>query len=216
MQRLSLEPPGGTAVNEAQLIERCRRGEPQAWEAVFEQHYAAVGRFVFQLSPDFSREDVEEVCQEAFLSAIRHLASFRGGSALQTWLFRIAVNKGRDYLEKRHAAKRGGGQAPRSLDEPHPDTGLKLDLPSPAAGPDEAAAAAEEAARLRAALDVLGDPCRELIALRYFGELSYEEIARALGITVKAVGSRLHHCLEGLAGWLDPRAPRGATPPKPV
>jgi RNA polymerase sigma-70 factor (ECF subfamily) len=201
---------------ESVLVARCRAGDPAAWDVVFDQQYDPVARFLFQLSPELSPEDVEDVCQEVFLSAVRNLASFRGKSALQTWLFRIAVNKGRDYLEKRHAAKRGGGQAPRSLDEPHPDTGLKLDLPSPAAGPDEAAAAAEEAARLRAALDVLGDPCRELIELRYFGELSYEEIARALGITVKAVGSRLHHCLEALAGRLDPRAPRGATPPKPV
>jgi len=51
---------------EAVLIARCRRGEAAAWEELFDQHYAAAGRFVFQLAPDLSREDVEEICQERF------------------------------------------------------------------------------------------------------------------------------------------------------
>src|SRR5438093_7546914 len=48
---------------EAELIARCRRGEPEAWAELFDLHYAAAGRFVFQLAPDFTREDVEEICQ---------------------------------------------------------------------------------------------------------------------------------------------------------
>ena len=92
---------------EATLIARCQRGEAAAWEELFNQHYAAAGRFVFQLAPDFSREDVEEICQEAFLTVIKHLNSFRGKSRLQTWLFRIAANKARDYRQRQQAAKRG-------------------------------------------------------------------------------------------------------------
>ena len=99
---------------EADLLARCRRGEAAAWDELFDRHYAAAGRFVFQLGHDFSREDVEEICQEVFLSVIRNLESFHGGSQFQTWLFRIAANKARDYRERRHAAKRGGGQTPVS------------------------------------------------------------------------------------------------------
>ena len=97
---------------EAELLARCRRGEAGAWDELFDRHYAAAGRFVFQLGHDFTREDVEEICQEVFLSVIRNLESFHGGSQFQTWLFRIAANKARDYRERQHAAKRGGGQAP--------------------------------------------------------------------------------------------------------
>jgi RNA polymerase sigma-70 factor (ECF subfamily) len=100
---------------EAQLLARCRRGEAAAWDELFDRHYAAAGRFVFQLASDFTREDVEEVCQEVFLSVIRNLNSFQGESQFQTWLFRIAANKARDFREKRNAAKRGGGQLPLSL-----------------------------------------------------------------------------------------------------
>src|SRR5258708_23150805 len=95
---------------EAALLARCRQGEADAWDELFDRHYAAAGRFVFQLGHDFTREDAEEICQEAFLSVIRSLDSFQGGCQFQTWLFRIAANKARDYREKQHAAKRGGGQ----------------------------------------------------------------------------------------------------------
>ena len=61
---------------EAELLARCRRGEAAAWDELFDRHYAAAGRFIFQLSPDFSREDTEEICQEVFLSVIKNLDSF--------------------------------------------------------------------------------------------------------------------------------------------
>lgn len=198
--------------DEPDLVSRCRAGDPDAWETLCHQQYDPVARFLCQLSPDLSAEDVEDLCQDVFLAAVRKLDSFRGNSAVQTWLFRIALNKARDFLEKRGAAKRGGGQAPRSLDAPDRETGLTPDAPAGGVAPDEAVALAEEGARLRAALDALGDPCRELLELRYFGELNYEEIARAQGITAKAVGARLHQCLERLSGRLNAGFGQGGLP----
>ena len=49
---------------EAQLIARCRQGDREAWDTLFDLHYGAAGRFIFQLSAGLSREDVEEICQE--------------------------------------------------------------------------------------------------------------------------------------------------------
>src|SRR5881296_3011636 len=112
---------------EVELIARCRRGEAPAWDELFDRHYAAAGRFVFQLASDFSREDVEEVCQEVFLSVIRNLNSFHGESQFQTWLFRIAANKARDLRERQHAAKRGGGHTPISLQAEDAENGLVID-----------------------------------------------------------------------------------------
>ena len=53
-------------LSESDLLAGCRRGEAEAWEELFERHYAAAGRFIFQLGHDFTREDTEEICQEAF------------------------------------------------------------------------------------------------------------------------------------------------------
>jgi len=183
---------------EAQLLARCRRGDADAWDELFDRHYAAAGRFVFQLASDFSREDVEEVCQEVFLSVIRNLNSFHGESQFQTWLFRIAANKARDYRERQHAAKRGGGQTPLSLHAEDSETGLTLDPPSNAPSPDMDLLNVERAELVRDALDQIGEPCREIIELRYFGDLSYDELSRELKLNPKTVSSRLSKCLDRL------------------
>jgi len=185
---------------EADLLARCRRGEAGAWDELFDRHYAAAGRFIFQLGHDFSREDAEEICQEVFLSVIQNLASFQGGSQFQTWLFRIAANKARDYRERRHAAKRGGGQVPLSLQAEDPESGLTLDPPGSTPPPDVALINAEQAGLVHQALNQLEEPCREIIELRYFGDLSYEEISRTLELNPKTVSSRLSKCLDRLEG----------------
>ena len=183
---------------EAELLARCRRGEAEAWDELFDLHYAAAGRFIFQLSPDFSREDSEEICQEVFLSVIKNLKSFQGESQFQTWLFRIAVNKARDYREKRMAAKRGGTQSIVSLQAENPETGLAPDPPDSLPAPDENLMNAEQMALMRESLDRLDEPCREIVELRYLGDLSYEELSAALKLNVKTVSSRLSRCLDRL------------------
>jgi len=183
---------------ESELITRCRHGEADAWDELFDLHYAAAGRFIFQLASDFTREDTEEICQEAFLAVIKNLDAFLGESRFQTWLFRIAANKARDYREKRIAAKRGGGQIPVSLQAEDPETGLAPDPPAHLPGPDEMMMNAEQMAGVRAALDRVGEACREIIELRYFGDLSYEELSATLQVNPKTVSSRLSKCLDRL------------------
>src|SRR5262249_39279774 len=108
---------------EAELLARCRLGEEQAWDELFTLHYVAATRFVYQLGHNFTVEDTEEICQEAFVSIIRNLDSFKGESQFQTWLFRIAANKARDFRERQHALKRGGNNQPVSLEAEDPETG---------------------------------------------------------------------------------------------
>ena len=82
-----------------------------------------------------------------------------------------------------------------SLQAEDPENGLTLDPPSALPAPDMSLMNAERAALLRQALDRLGDPCQEIIELRYFGDLSYEEIASVLALNPKTVSSRLSKCL---------------------
>jgi RNA polymerase sigma-70 factor (ECF subfamily) len=183
---------------ESRLIDRCRKGEAAAWDELFDAHYAVTGRFVFQVSPGAAREDVEEICQETFLAVIGGLASFQGGSRLQTWIFQIASNKARDYWQRQRAAKRGGGRELVSLQAETGEGHLTVDPPSQLPGPDDILAEAERAAQVGRALEGLDGPCREIIELRYFGDLSYEEISAALRLNPKTVSSRLSRCLDRL------------------
>src|SRR5437868_9346433 len=175
---------------ESELLARCCKGESDAWDALFDLHYGPASRFIFQLGHDFSREDVEEICQEVFVTVIKNLHTFLGHSQFQTWLFRIAANKARDYRQKLHAAKRGGGQVTVPLSTaPHDDadTAYTVDPASPMPGPDLALLQSEKLALVGQALESLGGPCQEIIELRYFADLSYEEIAKSLELNPKTV-----------------------------
>jgi RNA polymerase sigma-70 factor, ECF subfamily len=208
----------GRVPNEAErlLVARCLRGEAAAWDELFTAQYSATARFIFQISGDFSREDAEEIAQETFLSVVQHLGGFQGGSQLQTWIFRIAGNKARDFLEKRNAAKRGGGQLALSLDAEDPETGLSPDPASPLPAPDLILQNTETASLMTDALALMEAPCREVIELRYFGDRSYEEISAELGLNVKTVSSRLSKCLDRLEGIARRLFSRKNSPPHPV
>jgi RNA polymerase sigma-70 factor, ECF subfamily len=198
---------------DSQLLARCLRGEAEAWDELFDAHYAATGRFVFQISSDFTAEDVEEICQETFFTIIKSLHTFQGNCQFQTWLFRIAANKAHDYIQKQRAAKRGGGQKNLSLQAEDPD-GFTIDPPSHAPGPDRTLIHMEDAGLITRALEELGGPCQEVIELRYFADLSYEEISAELKLNPKTVSSRLSKCLDKLEALAAKYFSHGTAKPK--
>jgi RNA polymerase sigma-70 factor (ECF subfamily) len=200
-----------SAPDEAQLLSRCLRGDERAWDELFDRHYTPATRFVFQLGYDFVQEDVEEICQEVFLTVIKSLHTFQGQSQFQTWLFRIAANRARDYRQRQHAAKRGGGRQPLSL-HVESDDERPLDPPSPLPTPDAVLLDAEQAALVGQALEQLGGPCQEIIELRYFADLSYEEISASLRLNPKTVSSRLSKCLDKLESVARVLVARAARP----
>ena len=192
--RATISDPGKV---DAELIERCRRGDADAWDTLFDKYYPVAARFVFQLSADFCHEDTEEICQETFLAVVRSLGSFQGKSSFQTWLLRIAANKAMDFRGKSRAEKRGGSFVHFSLDGA--DEREQIELPSRGPGPDALLANAETSRLVRQSLDQLDDDCREIIELRYYGDLSYAEIADELQLNPKTVSSRLSKCLDRLS-----------------
>jgi RNA polymerase sigma-70 factor (ECF subfamily) len=201
LSRTASSPPSrdvAASVSDAEIIAECRAGNTAAWDSLFDKYYATVARFVFQLSGDFSHEDTEEICQETFLSVVRNLSSFQGRSSFQTWLLRIAANKAMDYREKTRAAKRGGNAVHISIDAGQTDNEPPIDPPSANPGPDALLQIAETSRLVRESLDRLGEPCREIIELRYYGDLSYDEIAAELRLNPKTVSSRLSKCLDRL------------------
>jgi RNA polymerase sigma-70 factor (ECF subfamily) len=84
------------------------------------------------------------------------------------------------------------------LQAEHPETGQTPDPPASQPGPDEQLMNAESATLMQRSLHQLGEPCREIIELRYFGDLSYEELSATLKLHPKTVSSRLSKCLDRL------------------
>ncbi len=196
-----------TCLTEPELLDRCRQGETAAWDELFARHYQPTSRFIPKLDHHLQPDDVEEICQDVFLTVVRNLVSFRGQARFQTWLFRIAINKVRDHQQRQKAAKRGGGQATLPLDHNDPDRGPGLDPPSSALGPDAALIQAETVEWIGQALSQLAQPWREVIQLRYFADLSYDEISRVLNLNPKTVSSRLSKSLDKLEQILRSHAP---------
>lgn len=141
--------------------------------------------------------DAEEAAQEAFLRAFTRLGSYDPARPFKTWLFAIAHHYCIDRLRRRRLTW-------LSLDEePAQDTAAWR---SPAPTPEETAMRHERDAEIQALLTPLPPKDRSAVVMRYWYDLSYEEIAAATATTVSAVKSRLHRARCALAQTVNPPA----------
>jgi RNA polymerase sigma factor (sigma-70 family) len=173
-----MQPPG-----EETLVERARRGDLAAFEALVLAYQSLAFRTAFVIAGDAA--DAEEAAQDAFVKAHRALGRFRRGEPFRPWLLTIVANEARN---RRRTRGRRAGLALRAAAEPQ----------ATAEEPEEAALATERRERLLTAVERLRDDDRDILACRYFLELSEEETAAALGIARGTVKSRTHRALSRL------------------
>ena len=130
-------------------------------------------------------QDAEDITQETFLSAYRSWASFRGGSSVSTWLYRIAVNACLMRLRKEKRAR-------TLTDNGYKDVDIIDWTPDPSDSPEELAINSELREEMGRAITDLAPDLRAAVVLRDVQELSNTEAAEALGITVSSLKARLH------------------------
>jgi len=185
----------GTDAGEAALVERCVARDQGACSELVNTHQRMVYALAFHLLGD--RDDALDVSQEVFLRVFRTLPSFRGQSALRTWIFRIVINQARNrqrWWRRRHRSQQV------SLDQHIQDHGELAERTD--SGPDRLVGQKQLAERIRVALDGLPFDQKTAIVLREIDGLSYEEIGFSLGIAVGTVKSRLARAREGLRAQL--------------
>ena len=175
----------GDASSEAELVARCRTGEPGAWEALVE-HFAryvhAIAVRGYRLSP----QDAEDVFQETFARTYEHLARLRSDDAIRPWIGQLTRRLCVDHLR---ATRRADGAA--DADEAAPDARLER---------------IEEAMVVRNALGRLSPDCRDILDRFFVREQSYREIGAALDIPSGTIASRISRCLDRLRSQLDGRS----------
>lgn len=169
------------------LVERACRGDPAAFEELVLTYQSLAFRTAFMIAGDAA--DAEEAAQDGFVKAHRALRRFRRGEPFRPWLLAIVANEARN---RRRARGRRAALILRAAAEPA----------APDGDPEEAALAIERRQRLLAAVERLRDDDRDVLACRYFLELSEEETAAALGIARGTVKSRTHRALSRLQGEL--------------
>jgi RNA polymerase sigma-70 factor, ECF subfamily len=173
----------GTA--EAALIQRCAAGEQGACAELVATHERMVYQLAFHLLGD--RDEALDLSQEVFLRVFRTLPSFRGQSALRTWIYRIVINQARNR-QRWWRRRRRSDQVQL---EHHVLEHGELRQQTDAESPDRALARKELAAKLWTALDHLPFDQRTVIVLREIDGLSYDEIADSLAVAIGTVKSRL-------------------------
>jgi len=184
---------------DAALLARLRAGDGAAYELWVRASAPRVLRVLRRLLRN--EQDAQDATQDAFLSAFRHLASFDGSARLSTWLHRIAVNAALMRLrsKRRHPEESIDERLPRFDAE-----GQHEHAPwAWAAQGDVALGSAEVRKAVRAAIDELPDLHRGVLLLRDIEELTTEEAAAALGITIPALKTRLHRARLALRESLD-------------
>jgi RNA polymerase sigma-70 factor (ECF subfamily) len=183
------------------IVEAVLGGDRDAFRVLVDREAASVVRACHRVLGDL--HEAEDAAQEAFVTAYRSLASWRADGPFGAWLTRIAVR-----IAVRQAGRRksvtwldvGGDSAGREGDA----VSRSLDAASIAAvgrtDPHLLAVRAERASAVRAAVAGLPEPYREVVVLRFFGELSLEEIARQVERPLGTVKTHLHRGLLRLRG----------------
>jgi len=189
-------------IDEAVLVEQCRRGEPAALERLIIKYQNRLYNVILKIcgNPD----DAEELTQETFVKILEGIEGFSGRSSFYTWAFRIAVN-----LTINHC-KRGQKLVTRSIDaedsEYNEQTKAQLRELLQDDGSPEPTAVAQNREMCRIiieSLSKLDDTQRAVIVLRDIEDMSYAQIADVLDIELGTVKSRLSRARSGLREILE-------------
>jgi RNA polymerase sigma-70 factor (ECF subfamily) len=167
------------------LVERAKNGDTAAFEQLVRQYERQIFRVAQHITQN--REDAEDIAQDAFLKAYEKLDQFQGNSKFSTWLVRIAVNESLMRLRKRKTSKTV------SMDEDvqTEDGSIPRDFAEWRPNPEQYYGQNELGDILRKTIQGLPPGFRTVFTLRDVENLSTEETAEALGLSVPAVKSRL-------------------------
>ncbi|MFN8391121.1 MAG: sigma-70 family RNA polymerase sigma factor [Bdellovibrionota bacterium] len=196
--------PSGTAAAEAgsadsdqPLVERAKSGDIDAFRTLVERYESRAHSIAMGVVG--SREDAEDVVQEAFLKAYRNLSSFRGQSSFYTWFYRIVFNLAIDLSRKRYRRSESSMGDTSSMDSLTMHSGSDAsDFLGSVPNPDQVLQRNDLGKSIAKALDSLSAEHRAVIMLREIEGLSYSEISDVVGCSKGTVMSRLHHARKRL------------------
>ncbi len=169
-------------ITNEELVAQYLQGDELAFKEITNRTLGNVYSFALRFTGNES--DAQDIAQETFVKAWRHLASYRPEtSKFSTWLMRIAHNTAIDYLRKKK-------QVPFSSFDVEEKNVLAETVPDPALLAEEALIQAEDAQTLQAAIQQLPAPQREVLLLHYTNHLTFEEIGTLLHASINTVKSR--------------------------
>jgi RNA polymerase sigma factor (sigma-70 family) len=177
------------ALSDAELVELVLAGEQDAFAVLVERYKDAVQNLAYRMLSNAT--EAEDVTQEVFVRAYTQLATYKSAHKFSTWLLSIASHLAIDQLRRR-----------RFLALPLEDVPFLEWIADLGVGPEQSALEGEQQDEIQAYLQRLPSKYRAVIVLRYWYDLSYEEIGTALNLTPALVKARLHRARELLARYI--------------
>ena len=181
------------------LVTALCQGVEEAYEILIQRYQQPVYNLVCRLLNDPT--DASDIVQEVFLKVFRNIRSFRGNSSLKTWIYRIAVNEA--YNHRRWFSRHQRQEVALGAEEGMPS--YSESLADPGRTPFDQAADHETRALVESALEKLNAKFRAAVILRDIEDLSYEEIATVLDVSLGTVKSRILRGREALRKILEGR-----------
>lgn len=185
------------ALNDFELVERAKDGCQQSYTLLMERHKSSIYHLMLRMTND--REDAYDLTMEAFGKAFTRMGSYVPTYAFSTWLYKIAVNNCIDHVRKKRLTV-------LSIDERMDEEGQQdysSTLHATGLNPEEAVIREQRIGLMRQVLGRLNEKYRTMIELRYFQELSYDEIAAELDIPLGTVKAQLFRAKELLLDLLS-------------
>lgn len=180
------------AIEDYEIVKRAVAGDQNAYTLLMNRYQGSIYRLMYKMVND--QEDAHDLTIEAFGKAFIKLPSYVPNYAFSTWLFRIAINNGIDHVRRKKLRM-------LSIDEPvEPDSDhdYKISLRSSMMNPEEQVIRQQRQELMRTVITQLNDKYRQMIQLRYFDELSYDEISSLLSIPLGTVKAQLFRAKEML------------------
>lgn len=187
--------PSWAGPSDDEIVERVRSGDAASYEILMRRYNQRLYRAVRAVLGD--EADVEDVMQEAYLAAYRHLDGFAGRARFSTWLIRIAVNRALDRLRRARRSLSFDPLAENALEGAAALTAMRRDDPEQRAGERELARLLERA------IDELPAAFRAAYVLRELEGMDPAEAAESLGIEEATLKTRLHRARQRLRAALS-------------
>ncbi|WP_273168075.1 MULTISPECIES: RNA polymerase sigma factor RpoE [Marinobacter] len=179
-----------------QLVRKVRHGDRAAFDLLVIKYQSRVASIISRYV--FDSQEVLDLTQETFVKAYRAIDRFRGDSAFYTWLYRIAVNTAKNFLEARGRRPQGSADAAEAENF---DDGSRL---RDNASPERMLQREQLQRELRKAIAELPEELRSAFLLREFDGLSYEDIAKVLECPIGTVRSRIFRARDAVDRRLGP------------
>jgi len=178
------------------LIERCNRGDKQAWEEFYTMYFGLVSSVAKRYSSQAN--DAEDIIQEVFVSLFRTLKRYDPTRSIEAYILEIARRVRIGQHRKATATKRAGNPVPLGVHGNDSEREF-MAMTSTDEDQEHSLIKAQEKSLLRKAMESISENCRDLLALRYNRALSYKEIADILNVKEVTLRSRLQRCLASLS-----------------